>query len=94
MDVLVAVVGGQSDNVKAWHFLGDPHGRLDSAQSRETQIHQDHVGAVFSTGGDRLLAVAGLRNHRHVGFRLEDSHEPGAKSRVIVDHEQANAGWA
>src|SRR3712207_5785642 len=69
-DVLVVVVGGKHDHVRAWGPGGQAAGGLDAVHARHDQVHQRHVGGVLGRKAHGLLPTPRLGDHGDVRSRL------------------------
>ena len=81
IDVFVALVHRQHDDVRPGGLAADRANRLDAAHRSELQVHQRDVGTVFPVQRHRLLARRGERDDFHVGLPVMISEMPSRTMR-------------
>ena len=65
-----------------------PPRRLDAADARHENVHQDHLGAELLGEPDGLVAVLRLAHHIDPVLLFEQRAQPFAHDLVIVDQQQ------
>jgi hypothetical protein len=89
-DVLLVAVHRDDEHPHLGGVLLDRSRGLQTADVRETDIHQDDVRAQFDGEADRLTPGGRLADDREASVPLEDVADAGADDRVVVDEEDAD----
>ena len=89
--VLVEVERRQDDHARRRVAVAlDQHPRRrDAVEPGHADVHQHDVGGGDREALERLAAVLGLADHRHVGLRVDHHPQTGADERLVVDQEDA-----
>ena len=89
--VLVEVEGGQDEHPDPGVGGGDAPGGLDAVGARHPDVHQHDVRGVPAGQVGGLFAVAGLGDHDHVWFGLQDHAEATSEQRLVVGEQHGDA---
>lgn len=74
------------------HFAAQVAQQVLTAVRTEAEIDDRDVRRGGGSEFERLARVAGLADHLHVGFGLEQALEAFAHDGVVVDEEEAEHG--
>src|SRR5215204_3048501 len=83
-DVLVIVVGGEHDDVRARRARDEAPRRLHAVHSRHNEVHQGDVGGVLGGELDSFLPAPGLGYHADIALCLQKGADPLSHQRMIV----------
>src|ERR1035437_802110 len=92
MDVLIAFVRGEYDELGIAMTGYHSANGLNTAHSREPEIHERDVGKVFFEEFHGFFAASRLGNGRHVRRGLNDGGNSDAHDGMIVNDENPNPG--
>ena len=91
-DVLAVVVLRENEDARVRRDLANLERRLETAEPRHRDVHEDDVGAERAADVDRLEAVGRLADDLDVLGRREERAEPLAQERVVVRDHDPNGG--
>src|SRR5262245_13911202 len=77
----------EDDDPRRGQLALDPLGRLDSARSRQREVHEDDVGRGLERPVDGRSAGVGLADHVEVGLAAQDVGDADAEQRMVVDDQ-------
>ena len=89
-DLVLFGKGREDDDLWRGIILQHSASRLGSIDSRHPQVHQDHVGQMFTGEANRLVTVGGGGDHVDVRDASQQPAEPLAHEAVIVSKQYAN----
>jgi hypothetical protein len=79
----VLIVGRYEDDRR--HAVGaNRFDDLEPVHLRHLDVQEDEIGGQIVDGGERLLAVAGLRDDLHVRLRRQQAGDPLSGQRLVV----------
>jgi hypothetical protein len=93
LNLNVAFERCEHDDAGFRKFCADCNHRIDSAQVRESQVHERYVGAVVSMVLDRFGATAGLGYQHHIRLIVDYRRNPLPDKWMVIDTEDADLGW-
>ncbi len=67
-----------------------PARRLDAADPRHADVHDDDVGQQLGRSAHGIVAAARLRDHGEAVLLADQAAQAGAKEVVIVDDQHAD----
>ena len=83
-------VGGEDQDLRAGHALGQQLRRLEAVHPRHADVHDDHVGLAPLRELDRGRAVGGLADDADVRRPREREPQSFAHDLVVVDDQRGD----
>jgi len=87
--VLVVVVDGEDEDVDIRPPRLDLPGGLNTAQTRQAKVHQDHVWPELASEAYRISAIGGLAHDLDLSTVLQDLASSPTNEGVIINDENA-----
>src|SRR5665811_803310 len=78
---------GENDDSSRRKLALDPLGRLDSARSREGQVHEDDVRRELDREVEGAASVLGIADDLEVVLAFEDIAHPDSEKGVVIDQK-------